>query len=154
MYVQREALIRWTATALDVNSGGAPVVLERDPQARVELCSVSGGKKTEMLEDIARLSQKWQKELEGRITSWVWELLKDSFDPQGMTARESEIDRSSRLDPYKVLGLDRSASNGEIKERFNKLIRKLHPDTAGEGTEFLLQMVVTSYEMIRKERGL
>ena len=109
----------------------------------------------EMLEDITRLSQKWQKELEGEITGGVWDLLKSSFDPQGILSflRELEIDRSSRPDPYKVLGLDRSASNGEIKERFNKLVRKLHPDTAGEGTEFLLQMVITSYEMIRKERG-
>ena len=110
----------------------------------------------EVLEDIARLSQKWQKELEERITSWVWDMLKDSFDSQGMLSflRESGIDRSSGLDPYKVLGLDRSASNEEIKRRFNELVRKLHPDTAGKGTEFLLQMVVASYEMIRKERGL
>ena len=52
------------------------------------------------------------------------------------------------------MGLDKSASEEEVKKRYRELLRKLHPDTAGvEGTAFLLQMVLAAYEMIRQERG-
>jgi len=58
------------------------------------------------------------------------------------------------FDPYKVLGLDPSASDEEIKKRYRDLLRRLHPDTSGiEGTEFLMQLVVGAYEMIKRERG-
>ena len=59
------------------------------------------------------------------------------------------------VDPYLILGLDRSSSDEAVKKRYRQLLRQLHPDTAGvEGTAFLLQMVLGAYEMIRKERGL
>jgi len=55
---------------------------------------------------------------------------------------------------YQALGLERSASDEEIKKRYRILLHKLHPDTAGvEGTAFLLQMVLVAYEMIKEERG-
>ena len=58
------------------------------------------------------------------------------------------------VDSYSVLGLDKSASDEEVKKRYKDLLRKLHPDTAGvEGTAFLLQMVLAAYEMIKQERG-
>jgi DnaJ-domain-containing protein 1 len=58
------------------------------------------------------------------------------------------------FDPYRVLGLDKSASDEEVKHRYRELLHHLHPDTAGtEGTEALLQMVMASYEMIKGERG-
>ncbi len=57
------------------------------------------------------------------------------------------------FDPYQALGLDKSASDEEIKKRYRELLRKLHPDTAGvEGTAFLLQMVLAAYAMIKEER--
>ena len=57
------------------------------------------------------------------------------------------------LDPYKILGLDKSASDEVVKKRYHELLRKLHPDTSGTpGTSFLLQMVMAAYEMIKKER--
>jgi len=57
-------------------------------------------------------------------------------------------------DPYKVLGLEKAAADGEIKKRFRDLLRQLHPDTAGiDGTGFLLQLVLAAYQRIGKERG-
>lgn len=35
------------------------------------------------------------------------------------------------FDPYRILGLERSASEAEVKRRYRELLRKLHPDTAG-----------------------
>jgi len=59
------------------------------------------------------------------------------------------------LDPYTVLGLQKSASDEDIKHRYRDLVRRLHPDTAGApGTEFLFQTVQAAYEMIKLERGI
>ncbi len=68
----------------------------------------------------------------------------------GMT-RQGKV---AGLDPYQILGLDKSASDEEIKKRYHELLKKLHPDTAGtEGTSFLLQLVLAAYELIKRERG-
>ncbi len=57
------------------------------------------------------------------------------------------------FDAYKILGLDKTATNEEVKHRFGELIFKLHPDTSDiKGTEFLTQMVVMAYQIIGKER--
>ena len=61
----------------------------------------------------------------------------------------------SSLDPYQILGLDKSASDDEVKKRYRELVNKLHPDKSGTpGTGFLLQLVLAAYEIIKKERGL
>lgn len=58
------------------------------------------------------------------------------------------------FDAYRILGLDKTATNEEIKQRYRSLLSKLHPDVAGiKGTEFLTQMIVMAYEIIEKERG-
>ena len=58
------------------------------------------------------------------------------------------------FDPYRILGLDKSATDEEVKSRYREFLKKLHPDTAGvRGTEFLLQVVHTAYAQISKERG-
>ena len=58
------------------------------------------------------------------------------------------------LDPYAILGLERTASDDEVKSRYREFARRLHPDTAGmKGTEFLFRLVTMAYETIRRERG-
>ena len=58
------------------------------------------------------------------------------------------------LDAYWLLGLDKSASDEEVKQRYRALLHKLHPDTAGiVGTERLLGLVIAAYAQITKERG-
>lgn len=58
------------------------------------------------------------------------------------------------LDPYKILGLEKSASDEEVKKRYRDLLYRLHPDTAGvRGTEFVLGLVMEAYKRISAERG-
>lgn len=58
------------------------------------------------------------------------------------------------MDFYKVLGLEKTASNNEIKERYKVIMGKLHPDIAGEEVTFLAALVNTAYGIICKERGI
>ena len=105
---------------------------------------------------IARMYQRIfgviQEEMQGYMNDQLAALMKSTgIDPaqfQGMMSRQAAFD------PYRILGLDKSASDEEVKKRYHELLRKLHPDTAGvEGTAFLLQMVLAAYEMIKRERG-
>jgi DnaJ-domain-containing protein 1 len=57
-------------------------------------------------------------------------------------------------DPYRVLGLDKSSSDEEVKTRYLELVKKLHPDTSGvKGTAYFFNMVLVAYQMIKAERG-
>ena len=57
-------------------------------------------------------------------------------------------------DPYEILGLNRTASDEEVKHRYRELLMRIHPDTAGKkGSEFLTKMVNIAYNQIGKERG-
>lgn len=58
------------------------------------------------------------------------------------------------LDYYKVLGLDKTASNDEVKERYRVIINKLHPNRVGDEMTFLAALVNSAYQMICKERGM
>jgi DnaJ-class molecular chaperone len=93
-----------------------------------------------------------QEEMQGYMNDQLAGLMKSlGIDPaqlRGMTSGQVAFD------PYLILGLDKSASDDEVKKRYRDLLHKLHPDTSGvEGTAFLLQMVLSAYEMIRRERG-
>jgi curved DNA-binding protein CbpA len=64
------------------------------------------------------------------------------------------VGKQGGFDPYRVLSLERLASDEEVKKRYRELLIKLHPDTAGiRGTDFLLQMMIAAYQQIAKERG-
>lgn len=117
------------------------------------------------MRDLQALPQRWFDAFQEEMGKWTQDLLKDAFNP----ARMMEFLRSmgldpSRLagmvgqqpgfDPYQVLGLDKSASDEEVKKRFGQLMFKLHPDQAGiEGTSFLTHMVIAAYDIIRRQRG-
>jgi DnaJ-domain-containing protein 1 len=58
------------------------------------------------------------------------------------------------VDPYRVLGLERSASDEEVKKRYRELVHVLHPDKSGTpGTVTFFQMVQAAFQSISKERG-
>lgn len=70
---------------------------------------------------------------------------------------------STSEDPYKVLGVSRTASDAEIKKHYRQLVRELHPDqliAKGLPPEFIsrannrLAAVNTAYDRIAKARGI
>jgi len=52
-----------------------------------------------------------------------------------------------------MLGLEESASDGEVRKRYLDPAKRLHPDTAGKETEHLFKLVQAAYEQIKQERG-
>ena len=62
---------------------------------------------------------------------------------------------------YKILEIDKSASNDEVKTAYRKMVKKYHPDKLqGLGEEHLkganekFQSIQAAYEKIKNERGL
>lgn len=88
------------------------------------------------------------------------ELVKGTLDPAKLAEMMKKMGfdpaqlSTPGFDPYRIIGLDKSASDEEVKKRYHELLQKLHPDTAGvEGTAFLFQMALAAFELIKKERG-
>ena len=111
-----------------------------------------------------RITRRWLTILQEEMQSWISDLMKDALDPakimsfiQGMRIDISQLSGAVgqlELDPYMILGLDRKATDEEVKKRCRALLFKLHPDTCGiEGTNFLVQMILTAYKTIERERG-
>ncbi len=62
---------------------------------------------------------------------------------------------------YKILEIDKSASNAEVKSGYRKMVKKYHPDKLqGLGEEHLkganekFQSIQSAYEKIKNERGI
>jgi len=104
-------------------------------------------------------------EMRDNVIGWMDDLLRDAFNPEaflryaaGLGIDLSQVSdlvrRNDGFDPYHVLGLEKTATDAEVRTRYRELLKKLHPDTAGiRGTDFLLQMMIAAYQQIAKERG-
>jgi DnaJ-domain-containing protein 1 len=113
---------------------------------------------------IQRMQSRILQVIIEEVQQWLSDLLLGTFNPEsflqfvaGMGFDLSRIPglvgQPGGFDPYRVLGLEKTATDGEIKKRYRELLVKLHPDTAGvAGTDFLLQMMIAAYEQIAKER--
>jgi DnaJ-domain-containing protein 1 len=131
-----------------------------------------GERMSKQFNPFARLSQKITKEMQAEMQQQISALLKDAASPEKIEQllKRMGIDSSQLgqilgqkvqagamppgFDPYRVLGLDKSASDEDVKKRYREMVKRLHPDSAGvKGTDFLLQIVMVSYEMIKRERG-
>jgi DnaJ-class molecular chaperone len=113
------------------------------------------------MQDVFREAQQKLAEAAARMMYGLFgDLLKGSFDDPVIRVMADSLGLGQHppgnitLDPYRVLGLDKSAPDEDVKRRYRELVWKLHPDTAGvKGTEFLVQVVNTAYEQISRERG-
>ena len=106
-----------------------------------------------MQEDIEQINRRIQ-ELLNDLLKLPEKLLKDM--PQKLGSDFSALGGmkgQAGIDPYRILGLDKTASDEEVKKRYRERLRQFHPDTAGPGMEFHLQAVLAAYELIRRERG-
>ncbi|MFC1864846.1 J domain-containing protein [Chloroflexota bacterium] len=104
-------------------------------------------------------------EMRDNVLGWMDDLLRDAFNPESflryitsmgidLSQVPNMVGQGDGLNPYRVLGLEKTATDGEVKKRYRELLVKLHPDTAGvRGTDFLLQMMIAAYREIAKERG-
>jgi molecular chaperone DnaJ len=65
----------------------------------------------------------------------------------------SKAAKNSTLpDFYKILGVPRSASQGEIKKRYRELAKKLHPDKSkGEKTNETMAEINKAYEVLSQQ---
>jgi len=120
-------------------------------------------------ERMVRLQQKIVNLIMEEWRGWVNDILKDALNVEKLQhfmrhfARSMGVDfgqlagmvgQQPGFDPYQVLGLDKSASDEEIKKRYREFLHHLHPDTAGyEGTSFFFQMALAAYNSIKMERG-
>ncbi len=120
-----------------------------------------------MEDDIVKRLREQERilgEMRDNVLGWMDDLLHDAFNPEnflryvaGMGIDLSQVPnlvgRRDGFDPYRVLGLEKTATNEEVKKRYRELLKKLHPDTAGvRGTDFMLQMMIAAYQQITKER--
>ena len=110
-----------------------------------------------MQEEVGRMSQQLvQRVLRLDTLSSLVGMMQQSLGAMGfdMGKIPGMMGQESGFDPYKILGLERSASDEEVKQRYTKLLHILHPDKSGTpGTVLFFQMVRAAFETIKKERG-
>ena len=119
----------------------------------------------DLVRELEQLHRVLVKNLAEEMQDWMQKLLSGAFTPASLLyfAESLGINLSGvpgmtvqqdGFDPYRVLGLERTDKDEAVKQRYRELLMRLHPDTAGvEGTSFLLQVVLTAYKQISKERG-
>jgi molecular chaperone DnaJ len=56
-------------------------------------------------------------------------------------------------DYYKILGVEKNASQDEIKKAFRKLARKHHPDVAGKGSEEKFKEINEAFQALGNEKS-
>ena len=117
------------------------------------------------MDRINKLQQKMLNLIMEELQGWMNDLMKGMLDPSKMMAfiRSMGFDPSklpgmmtqqAGFEPYQVLGLDKSATDEQVKKRYRELVNILHQDKSGTpGTNFLFQMVLAAYEMIKLQRG-
>jgi DnaJ-domain-containing protein 1 len=120
-----------------------------------------------MEDDIVKRLREQEKilgEMRENVLGWMDDLLRDALNPEAflryaaglgidLSQAPNLVGRGDGLDPYRMLGLEKTAGDEVVKKRYRELLKKLHPDTAGvRGTDFLLQMIIAAYRQIAKER--
>lgn len=83
------------------------------------------------------------------------------YGPGRPGSRQAPPTRPSEIDPYAVLGIDRGASEADIKQAYRKLMSQHHPDKLGDvplelkrRAEQRAVEINAAYESIKSQRGL
>jgi DnaJ-domain-containing protein 1 len=123
------------------------------------------GMKDEQFDNLVQAFDRIVKVIVEDNLNWMDALLKDAFNPESFFSYATRmgadfshitqrIGKPGGLDPYQILQLQRTATDGEVRKRYRELSRQLHPDTAGiEGTSAIFDLVTQAYHQIEKERG-
>jgi DnaJ-domain-containing protein 1 len=121
-----------------------------------------------MDEGLTRLHQMQNRILSvivEEVQRWLDDLLRDAFNPEDflrfvagtgfdLSQMSGLVGQPGGLDPYRVLGLEKTATDQAVKKRYRQFLMKFHPDTAGmAGTDCLLQIIREAYQQIAIERG-
>ena len=122
-------------------------IVQRGFQAMVEA----------MQEELGRMSQQLiQGILTPDMLASLMGMMQQSLGGMGfdMGKLSGLLGQQPGLDPYTILGLEKSASDDEVKNRYKQLVHILHPDKSQtSSTSFFFQMVLAAYEAIKRERG-
>lgn len=114
---------------------------------------------------VVRMQQRMLEVMQEEMQGWVSDLLQDMLDPSkimdfirgigfDLSQLPGMMSQQPGFDPYQVLGLEKSAGDQEVKQRYSELIHRLHPDKSGTpATAFLFRMVLAAYETIKRQRG-
>ena len=134
---------------IDITSVGAQIGMNMQYEARIQLLHYLTG--------IAKS--------DGRVSDAELEILKQIATAMGISQRESEaVFAMFKIDDdalYRVLEVDKSATNEEIKRAYKKLAVKHHPDKVSSlgpdvqrAAEERFKSISLAYETIKKERGI
>lgn len=117
------------------------------------------------MEDRLKRIQRIQEQLSLEVNAFMQSLFASSLDAATIlsfaqrigvdfsSGQSRVLDRQSDVDPYRILGLDRSCTEDAVKQRYRELLKRIHPDTSGvKGTEYLTQLVTEAYRQIARER--
>ncbi|PKO95921.1 MAG: molecular chaperone DnaJ [Bacteroidetes bacterium HGW-Bacteroidetes-7] len=134
---------------IDITSVGSQIGLNMQYEARIQLLHYLTG--------IAKA--------DGRVSDSELGILKQIAIAMGVSQRESEaVFAMFKVDDdslYKVLEIDRNATDQEIKRAYKRLAVKHHPDKVSNlgpdvqrAAEERFKSISLAYEKIKKERGI
>ena len=95
------------------------------------------------------------------ISQWDFEAIKIKFTYTGNYQNYQYQSKTNINENYKELGLDKNATDDEIKKTYRKLARQYHPDKHASKTQSELKTaeekfkkIQQAYNQIKKERGI